>query len=635
MSLGEAISERARRAPDTAAAVVRRAVAKVAAYFAERDPTVRAAIGPALVVAAVLFLRSPFSNYIFDEQEALLANPFVNGKVPFRDVLTRDFWGLPHDRSIGSYRPLPNVVWRAFWQLGTPFHHPWALHWINIVVHAVNAACVARIAFGLTRDRRIGWFAGGAFVTSAVLTEAVTGVVGIADVFGALGLLLALLALELPLAAMGPLVFVSLTVGFFSKESTLVSLPIVAWAALVAAPIQHPRRPLGAVRALVALVAAAGALVLYTETRRRFFPTDPAPELSVELPHSAFVQRGFHAFLRWFDQPRLPQDPINNPLALADVPHRVAGALGVYASGVGQVLLPITLSGDYSFSAEPIPERLVNVRSILGATFFVAPVLAGVVLWVLTLFRPDARRTGLFVLLAIALVWVPVAYFPHSNIPIVLPTVRAERFWYLPVAGFALILGATLAELSQKPRLFGASHGGPILVALFLLFQAGRARMHALDYADDLVFWRATARAVPASAKAHLNYGVMLGARNHLDARLVENRRAMELAPTWPMAHIYYADTLCRLNRAEEAWPYYRDGMVMAPNDRNLLALALQCLWDHGAIKDKKDELMAMADRSGGTWLAYLNRDIVWNGDKNNGVDRKYRPRGYDEGPTD
>ena len=109
----------------------------------------------------------------------------------------------------------------------------------------------------------------------------------------------------------------------------------------------------------------------------------------------------------------------------------------------------------------------------------------------------------------------------------------------------------------------------------------------------------------------------------------------MELAPTWPMAHVYFADTLCRLGRAEEAWPYYRDGMTMAPNDRNLIALALQCLWDHGAIKDKKDDLLAMSDRKPGSWLAYLNRDIVWNGEKNNGVDRKYRPRGYDEGPAD
>ena len=120
-------------------------------YFKNNDPTLRSAFGPALLLTSVLFVRSPWSNYIFDEQEALLANPYVNGKVPFKELFHRDFWGLPHDRSIGSYRPLPDLVWRSFWQLGTPFHHPWALHWVNILVHAINAVLVARIAFVTTR----------------------------------------------------------------------------------------------------------------------------------------------------------------------------------------------------------------------------------------------------------------------------------------------------------------------------------------------------------------------------------------------------------------------------------------------------------------------------------------------------
>jgi hypothetical protein len=42
-----------------------------------------------------------------------------------------------------------------------------------------------------------------------------------------------------------------------------------------------------------------------------------------------------------------------------------------------------------------------------------------------------------------------------------------------------------------------------------------------------------------------------------------------------------------------------------------------------------------MADAKPGTWLAFLDRDIVWNGEKNGGVERKYRPRGYDEGPSE
>jgi predicted Zn-dependent protease len=192
-----------------------------------------------------------------------------------------------------------------------------------------------------------------------------------------------------------------------------------------------------------------------------------------------------------------------------------------------------------------------------------------------------------------------------------------------------------LGELVRRPRLFGIPDVGPALVGLFLGFQMTRARLHALDYTDDLVFWRSTSRAVPKSAKAHLNYGVMLGARSHLEQRLVENRRAVEIAETWPMAHVYYADTLCRLNRAEEAWPPYKRGFSLGPNDRNLVALALQCLWDHGAIEPHREELVLLSDENPGTWLAYLARDIVANGKKNGGVERKYRPRGYDEGPSD
>ena len=92
--------------------------ANLAAYFANHDPTLRHALAPALVVSALLYVRSPLSNYIFDEQEALLANPYVNGEgLGFLDAFRRDFWGLPPDRSIGSYRPLPDLVWRLLWRV--------------------------------------------------------------------------------------------------------------------------------------------------------------------------------------------------------------------------------------------------------------------------------------------------------------------------------------------------------------------------------------------------------------------------------------------------------------------------------------------------------------------------------------
>jgi tetratricopeptide (TPR) repeat protein len=184
------------------------------------------------------------------------------------------------------------------------------------------------------------------------------------------------------------------------------------------------------------------------------------------------------------------------------------------------------------------------------------------------------------------------------------------------------------------------------VLAAFFGFQMFSARRHANDYTDDLTFWAATRKSVPRSAKAHLNYSVMKGARGDLEARLDANRTAYELAPQWPMASIYLGDTLCRLHRSEEAWPHYLRGFELAPNDVNLIGLALQCLWDEKAVQDAGDaggqshvklraELEAGGAKHPGSWLDYLAKDLLEHGEEHKGVDPKYRPRGYNEGPKD
>ena len=612
------------------------------AYFSEQDPKFLTAFAPAFVVSVLIYVRSPLSNYIFDEQEALLANPYVNGQAgSFWHAFTRDFWGLPPDRSIGSYRPLPDLVWRALWFVS---HRPFLHHWVNVLVHAVNAALVAAFVLAITRRRDTAWLAGACFLACAVLTEAVTGVVGIADVFGGLFVLGALCLLRCNVVLMPFAVFAAVVLGLLSKESVLVAVPLLPWVALVTAPILHPKRPLRALRALGAFVASAAALIAYTKFRRHFFPVAAPVDAGAALPDSAgMLAHTLSRFLLWFKQPQLPHDPVNNPLVDADLAHRIAGALRVYARGIGQLLFPWTLSGDYSFPQEPCPERVFFPESILGGLLMIVPPLAGVVLWVVGLVREARARArgvfdladsaaaeelGLWALVTIGLVWLPVAYFPHSNIPVLLPTIRAERFWYLPAFGSACMFAVLFTRLIHSRLKWG-----PVAVGVFLGFQALAARWHAFDYTDDLIFWRATHNAVPRSAKAQLNYSVMLGARGQLDERLKINAEAMRLAPKWPMAHVYYGDTLCRLKRAEEAWPHYLRGFELAPNDLNLIALGLQCAWEEKIIDAHRDELLTLSEKHPGSWLAFLGSDLVYNGVTNGGVQKKYRPRAYDEGP--
>ena len=621
-------------------------------YFLGEDPSLLTALVPTCFLSMLLYTRSPTTNFIFDEQEALLANPYVraatdaSSKIGWLSAFKRDFWGLTPDRTIGSYRPVPDIVWRALWKAGMreqlgAFPHDY----INVLLHGLNGALVVLLVLRWTRNRLTAWLAGLVFVATAVVTEAVSGVVGLADILGGTGALLALLSLNLGLGAMPIALLAATMLGLYSKESALCIVPLVPVAALFTAQLSHPERPRRWLRAAIAALTTGAAFVFYVEMRRRWFPVTTPHELTSQAnAGKPLAQRAMAAALRWYAQPGLPHDPLNNPLIEASFPYRVAGALRVFARGLGQVLFPRVLSGDYSAPQEPIPGRLVFPESILGGVAMILPLLVAPFVVLGSWLRRVRRRVSypwledmapsLAPAVAFALVWISVSYFPVSNIPVVLPTVRAERFWYFPAIGSSIVVAIVATALLSRPR--RARPAFVAVFALFLGFQCVQARRHAFDYTNDLVFWDATRKAVPRSAKAHLNYSVMLGARGDLNGRLVSNKVALDLAPAWPMANVYEGDTLCRLHRAPEALPHYLRGFSLASNDLNLVALGIQCLWDEHQLEEDsfaRNELQQLADQYPGSWLKYLVDDTLASGTEYGGVNPKYRPRGYNEGP--
>ena len=611
------------------------------------EPLFGVAILPLCVLSMLLFTRNPLrTNFIFDEQEALLANPYVRSvadaepRFGWLDAFRRDFWGLGPERSIGSYRPIPNLVWRALWALGARDQSPFLHHWVNVVFHGINGALVSTIMLRLTKRAAPSWIAGIAFTASAVLTEAVSGVVGIADVLGATGVLLALLGVTHSPRTMMALVFLGTLLGLGSKESAMCCVPLVPMGVLLFAPYTHPTRPERIPRALLALVMSASAFLLYVEGRRRLFPAPiPAEFSEAANADKGELRRAFAALLRWYGQPLLPRDPLNNPLVDADTAHRIGGGLRVFWRGLGQVIFPWTLSGDYSAPQEPKPDTLWDLEILLGALAMLVPLPLLLAASARASSRRDSRSLDAHIL-AFSALWIVGSFFPVSNIPVLLPTVRAERFWYFPVIGSSMLLGVVFGRLYEHAKASGRSAIRRWYAGCFVFFgfQCVAARLHANDYTDDLTFWDATRKAVPRSAKAHLNYSVMKGARGDLDARLESNAIALELAPKWPMASTYYGDTLCRLHRHQEAWTHYARGFELAPNEASLIALALQCLWDEKQLTPEsriRRELDASLGKRPGTWYDYLVRDILEHGEANNGVAPRYRPRGYNEGPKE
>jgi hypothetical protein len=257
-------------------------------YFLDEDPTLLTALVPSCFLSMVLYTRHPATNFIFDEQEALLANPYVRAArdpaahIGWLQAFKRDFWGLTPERTIGSYRPIPDIIWRALWRIGAREQSAFPHAYLNVLVHGLNGALVVLLVLRWSRDRLTAWLAGGLFVATAVVTEAVTGVVGLADVLGGTGALLALLALGLPLRTMPLALAGASLLGLFSKESALCIVPLVPLAALLTAQITHPERPLRWARAGVAALTAGAVFVFYVEARRRLFPVATPHDLTVD-----------------------------------------------------------------------------------------------------------------------------------------------------------------------------------------------------------------------------------------------------------------------------------------------------------------------------------------------------------------
>ena len=365
-------------------------------YFLGEEPTLLTALVPTCFLSMALYTRSPATNFIFDEQEALLANPYVRAaadpaaKIRWLDAFRRDFWGLPPERTIGSYRPLPDMIWRALWKIGAREQSAFPHDYVNVLLHGVNGALVVLL---VTRGRATGSPVGSRamlFVATAVTTEAVSGVVGIADVLGGTGALLALLALGLRCRGCRWRCSGRRCSASTRRRARFASWRWLPLAALLTSRRSPTRSGPCAGRGRWSRRAATGAgFVFYVEMRRRWFPVAIPAELSAERPRArSLVRRAFTAALRWYAQPVLPHDPLNNPLIEATTPRRIAGALRVYARGLGQVVFPRTLSGDYSAPQEPIPDRLVFPESVIGAAAMVLP------LWRVRCWGSSAWRRG-------------------------------------------------------------------------------------------------------------------------------------------------------------------------------------------------------------------------------------------------
>lgn len=280
----------------------------------------RAAVLLILVLALAAHLRSLSAGFVYDDAEAVLASPVVQGPLDVQTLVSRDFWGLPPGEGVATWRPLPVLTLWVDWRTGGG--GPFTFHLTNLIAHALAALALAWAARSV--------LAGVIFAVLAVNSEAVAGIVGRADVMAA-GLCFVAwgLSRRAPLAAAA-----AWLAALLCKESAIV-FPV--WLVIV----EGPRRK------QLWLIAALGA---YLALRASVFG------LLVEDAYGAIE---------------------NNVLGPEPLGVRLLTSLKLLFLALRLTVWPASLSADYAF-AEILPERGVSLEVAAGAATLVGLALVAV-----------------------------------------------------------------------------------------------------------------------------------------------------------------------------------------------------------------------------------------------------------------
>ena len=467
-------------------------------------------------------------------------------------IFSQEYWYK--SAPSGLYRPLTTFSFLLNYALGSGAN-PAAYHWTSFVLHGINVTLVYALGILIFADPALALALGALWGLHPLLTDSVTNIAGRADLLAAFGVLAALLCYMKGVTAK------SLTASEHSRDGHR-SLTVAA------------RSPGGRRRLawLVAMVAAQAAGLLAKENAA-VLPAilllyDLAwPERATWRARAPFYAAlalpiGVWLYLRSQVQTHMLIHFLENPLVGAGyLPARLTAV-----KAIGKLLWlfvwPARLSADYSYNAIPLfgwrlfewedAKALIALAVCLGAA--------------LLALRLRHRRKSLFFFLAFFF----VALVPTANLVILIGSIMAERFAYLPSLGLAGCAVVAFLELGRRLAFKPPASARAALIALAFvcLGLAARTYTRNFDWRDELSFWTSTANVSPGSARPHNNLGETLSRMpDRVPDAIAEFEAALRIWPDYTDAHYNLGNALAQIpGRLPDAVAEYQRALRIEPD---------------------------------------------------------------------
>lgn len=441
----------------------------------------------------------------------------------------------------GLYRPLTQTSFAFNFLFGSA---PFGFHLSNVLLHIVNSFLVFLLLKKLFSDVRLGFAAALLFLVLPIHVEAVTSIVGRAEL---LSFLFGTLALLLWLDRKYILSAVLLLSALLSKE-TAVAVPAVAF--LLSRRLSRPWKWLLHYSAAVAIyfflrVAVLGGYAFGTKVEFVFNP----------LAHVPFFERFFTA-------------------------------LKVLTLYVLKVFAPYRLSADYSYDQIPVVNNLFLSPSALVGLGILA-------LMVFAVYRVLQRKDGSVFVWGLVFFFLP--YLVVSNLILPIGTIMAERLVYSSSLGAAMLLGLAAGRLSAK---FSKRLGIAFLAALTAVYGFLTVRQNPVWASRESLLTDSFEKS-PQSVTAKTEFGIlMLDRDKELAKRLA--LEVYEKHPDYIQNLNLLAAVAVRERRFSEAEDFLERALELRPRHQNTLQNLSRVYFTLGKYQEAEKTLKVLVFEHGG-----------------------------------
>ncbi len=456
------------------------------------------------------------NGFVFDDAVQVLRNRWITDASYIPEIFRSGVWGF-YGQPSNYYRPVMHLVYMFDYRLfGLA---PWGFHLVNVLSHAAVCVLVFLVTEKLVKDIPISFLTAAIFAVHPVHAETVAWVAGAPDTSFAL---FYLLSLYLYILARG---------GTGLRERWAFALSVAFY--FVSMLCKEPAVTLPALL-LAYDYLAANRKDTATGYLKRYIP--------YRLAFCAYLA------LRLYALGGFAPNKLQSGIGVYET---FLNAVALFAGYIARLAFPFNLSAYHMFHP---------VHSALDPAFLVPAAITAC--YLLALYISFRRRSTA----ALGLVLIAVPLLPSLYISAFGISVFAERYLYLPVAGFGLIVSLLAAKAAEwRPGSRRAVLA--CLVAALTLYAAGSMARNAI-WKSDFTLWSDTVRKAPDAPLPHDSLGVALFSMGRLDEAIAEHNEALRLGGKGTRAHTNLGNAYLVKGMLDRAETEYDAELKEHPADR-------------------------------------------------------------------